>query len=122
MRIYKSKEIILPLLVAILLTIVPIWMIYNYYGKYFHYQNLSENGVLKKARLTNNEIKINDNGSFNESILPMNDAINKLDCYIWFNRINPRDLIIKIHIPKSKKKFRLRIRVQYYTLFKLSDA
>ena len=57
---YKSKEIIVPLLVAVLLTITPIWMFFSYYGKYFYYQNLSENGVSKEARLTNKEIKIDE--------------------------------------------------------------
>ena len=60
MSIYKSKEFILPLLVAILLTITPIWMVFSYYGKYSYYDNLSKNGVETGARLTNKEIKVNE--------------------------------------------------------------
>jgi hypothetical protein len=57
---YKSKEIILPLLVTTLLIITPIWMIISYYGKYSYYQNLSKNGVETGARLTNKEIRIDE--------------------------------------------------------------
>ena len=84
MSIYKSKEIILPLLVAILLTIVPIWMIYNYYGEYFHYQNLSENGVLKTARLKNKEIKINERKILR---LFITDNTENYRFYVGFNTV-----------------------------------
>ena len=58
---YKSKEIIVPLLVALLLTITPIWMIFSYYGEYTYYEKLSKTGIQTGALLTHKEIKISEN-------------------------------------------------------------
>lgn len=57
---YKSKELALPVIVIIILVATPVWMIITYYGKYNYYENLSKTGVLKKAWLTNKEIKVNE--------------------------------------------------------------
>jgi len=98
MSIYKSKEIILPLLVAILLTIVPIWMIYNYYGEYFHYQNLSENGVLKTARLKNKEIKINERKILR---LFITDNTENYRFYVGFNTVAKKYVICEFGVSKD---------------------
>ena len=98
MSIYKSKEIILPLLVAILLTIVPIWMICNYYGEYFHYQNLSENGVLKTARLKNKEIKINERKILR---LFITDNTENYRFYVGFNTVAKKYVICEFGVSKD---------------------
>ena len=99
MSIYKSKEIILPLLVAILLTIVPIWMIYNYYGEYFHYQNLSENGVLKTARLKNKKIKINERKILR---LFITDNTENYRFYVGFNTVAKNMLYVNLGCQRTR--------------------
>ncbi len=58
---YKSKEIILPLIVVLFLIITPLWIITTYYGQYFYHKELSENGILTGARLVGKHIRIDEN-------------------------------------------------------------
>ncbi|HSG32182.1 MAG TPA: PF20097 family protein [Thermodesulfobacteriota bacterium] len=61
---YKSKEIILPVIVILLLLITPLWMICTYYGEYSYYDELSKDGIQTGARLDNKEIKTDKSGIF----------------------------------------------------------
>lgn len=58
---YKSKEIILPIIVLLILFITPVWMIYSYAGEYSYFNKLSKEGVLIKAVLKHKEIRIDEN-------------------------------------------------------------
>ena len=61
----RSNEIILPLILAIILTVIPLWMLFNYTGKFFYFQTISKSGIKKGALLLDKHIKINDNKLFN---------------------------------------------------------
>lgn len=70
---YKSKEIILPLIVLLMLIITPIWMITRYYPDYEFYDELYKSGISKTATLLNKEIRINENGLLNYFIIDNKD-------------------------------------------------
>jgi len=60
-RMFNSKEIILPLIVAIILMVLPIWMILNYGRKFFYYQQLSTSGIETGATLINKKMRFKEN-------------------------------------------------------------
>jgi len=72
-NMFKSKEIILPLIVLLMLILTPIWMYTRYYPDYSFHDELYKNGIGKTAVLLNKEIRINENGFLNYFVLDNNE-------------------------------------------------
>jgi len=131
----KSNELILPLTIALLLLLIPAWMMSKYLNEFSFYQRLNSTGINATARLDNKYIVIRDSWLSNYFLPDSEDTYKfkagyRLSDDVWtqcefgvtrdtYYSVSIRDQLMIVYDPKNPHKCALPEGIQVTRLILL---